>query len=146
MTDHDVNVPATGRLAAEPQGKFLNDTYRFVATHADGHTIVASDAFHSTISKVSDGKKERQILENVIAELGGLGWQAIPSANAWYEHRLHHVGRGNVMVALQPATAQRGGLSPAFMWGCSVLIILALFAFCVVLALTSEIRFTPVLE
>lgn len=149
VDQHGEQTQAAGTIGVERSRSMLRERYYFVARDAqEGRTVLKGGEFPGTAFGIRlgrdlpEGKTERRMLRNLIDELAVLGWQAVPTGESWYAHRIYY--RGPEQVAMpDPVPEQREGLSTTAMWGWTMAIVLVLFAICVLLAFTSEVRFSP---
>lgn len=133
MGDQDAIGARPGWIEVAPSGKAFRGRYAFIARDADGEIVTKSDDFPSTMFRLRDSRREREMLRKLIAELTLLGWQAVPTGGKWYEHRLYYIGQGQVGVpAAEPS---RNGRPTITVWGWSLVMVLMLLTLVVLLLL-----------
>jgi hypothetical protein len=139
------------RIEAEKIGK---GRYRFVLRSSPGESIAASAPFNASEknNQPERGTTEQTELELFVNMLRRSGWVvAQQPASPWYAVQLAK-GTDEEIAALKrdlflrsdPTPPSRStGMSVQKMWIITLLVIIALFACCVVLAFTTELRITP---
>jgi hypothetical protein len=138
------------------------DRYRFALRSDAGEELAVSPSF-DTLARYSktpgqppQNQDEQRTLEQFVNALRREGWHVVNQQQApWYAIQLARGTESDIstlrrdlfvrqgMQATPLPPTKRDGLSVQAMWAITLLVIIALFAFCVVLALTAELRITP---
>ena len=133
--------PRPGTIAIYADRGAFRDSYWFVARDPDGNFLLKSPEYIQPLVRLGGSDQERVQLQRFIDELAVLGWQAVHVGPSWADYRIYYLGPG--MVAPPQTQPQRHGLSVGAMWGWSVVIVIVLFALCVVLVLSVELHVGP---
>lgn len=130
--------------------------WKYVLASPTGDVIAQSVEFRSNNARPTRNPIEVNTLEAFRDEVRGLGWVAVgpPSEAQWWSIPMgrgtaaeirEEIDRHRVLAFHQPLPVEKPGGIPGiwWMWGITLLVVLGLFAFCVLLAFTTEIRLTP---
>lgn len=149
----DVLQIANIRVERTRRGLINEHHYRFLLETDTGTYIAASESFRSA-NVDRQGIPETHALETFVDRLMDAGWMVVRRrSEAWYDIVLAKGSDADVnalkrdsFLGAGSAQPRPSGLSIQAMWAITLGIVILLFACCVVLALTVEIRLTPVIQ
>jgi hypothetical protein len=142
-----------GAITTEPlkRGIINEHEYQFILKLRSGAVTARSEVFRS--ARLDQGLAETYSLERFVNRLRNDGWQVMEQQpDKWYslllargsDEELSALSKDLFLRRQGTSTARTGGLSVQAMWTITICIAVALFAVCILLAFSSELRITPV--
>lgn len=141
--------------AQQTRSGLVGSNWRFIAVDREARIVAASYAFESGGHAMRDSRQARIALESLIAILQRGGWimELAPGqqANApWYAYGFRSEGSRPLTSSPPSFTTfdrssppKREGMSIQGMWAITLLVVIVLFAICVVLAFTAQLEIRP---